>query len=796
MMDIFPRTTAPKELILPLAPLREGVVFPSVETVLNFGRPKSIAALEAAFKSDKLLCVFSQKDGRILEPGEKDLYQIGTLVKVTRMMQNDNGLQPWVKGLVRVKLSSIEATNPFMVGKIEQVNIPPTDLKLSREMRAYSKVVLENFQKTISLGKSVDVLTIMHVMGEQNPAILVNRIAYALEVETPVKQEILETFSVEKRLKKVGELLNQEIQVLEMEHSIRDKTQQRFDKSMREAFLRERKRTIEEELGEAESQESEVKQLGRKLKKAGLTREAKKKAQHELKRLARLNVAHPEYGYIRNYLDWLTDLPWSKSTPNNVGIAKAAKVLERDHYGLKKVKERIVESLAVMKLLEKQNKKNTRKTESKSGPTIMCFVGPPGVGKTSIGKSIAKSLGRKFIRISLGGVHDEAEIRGHRRTYIGSLPGRIIQGMKEAGSNNPVFMLDEVDKLGRDFRGDPASALLEALDPEQNNSFVDHYLEVPFDLSRVMFITTGNMLEPIPPALRDRMEVIRFSGYTEFEKFNIAKKYLWQKQLRNHGLAGEGFRISDAALREIIRFYTREAGVRNLERSLATICRKIARQIADKKGKAIKRDKPISDKQLRRFLGPRKFSSTSKEKKDQVGLATGLAYNAFGGDTMPIEVALMPGKGQVVLTGKLGKVLQESARAALSFVRANWQMFKLDKNFYKDVDIHIHLPEGAIPKDGPSAGVAITTALVSSFTKRKVKKDVCMTGEITLRGRVLEIGGVKEKVLTAHRTGLKTVIMPKENKKDLEEIPPKVKKDLEFIFVDKLGDALKVALVS
>ncbi len=795
-MDIFPRTVGPKELVLPVASLREGVVFPSVETVLNFGRPKSVAALEAAFKSDKLLCVFSQKDGRILEPGEKDLYQIGTLIKVTRMMQADNGLQPWVKGLVRVKLVSIEATNPFLIGKIERVNIPPADLKLSREMKTYSKVVLENFQKAISLGKSVDVLTIMHVMGENNPAILANRIAYALEIETAAKQEILETLSVEKRLKKVGELLTQEIQVLEMEHSIRDKTQQRFDKSMREAFLRERKRTIEEELGEGEGEESEIKQLEKKIKGAGLTKEAKKKAQNELKRLARLNVAHPEYGYIRNYLDWLIDLPWSKSTPNNVGINKAARVLEKDHYGLKKVKERIVESLAVMKLLEKQNKRKTNKTESESGPTIMCFVGPPGVGKTSIGKSIAKSLGRKFIRISLGGVHDEAEIRGHRRTYIGSLPGRIIQGMKETKSNNPVFMLDEIDKLGRDFRGDPASALLEALDPEQNNSFVDHYLEVPFDLSRVMFITTGNMLETIPPALRDRMEVIRFSGYTEFEKFNIAKKYLWQKQLRSHGLIGEGFKISDIALREIIRFYTREAGVRNLERSLATICRKIARQMADKKGKVINKDKPISDKQLKRFLGPRKFSSTLKEKKDQVGLATGLAYNAFGGDTMPIEVALMPGKGQVILTGKLGKVLQESARAALSFVRANWKMFKLDKDFYKDVDIHIHLPEGAIPKDGPSAGVAITTALVSAFTKRKVKNDVCMTGEITLRGRVLEIGGVKEKVLSAHRTGLKTVIMPKENKKDLEEIPPKVKNDLKFVFVDKLGDALKVALVS
>ncbi len=794
-MDIFPKDKNSKQLVLPVASLREGVVFPSVETVLSFGRPKSIAALEAAFKSDKLLCVFSQKDNRILEPETKDLYQIGTLIKVTRMMQSDSGLQPWVKGLVRVRLKSIEAVSPFLVGKVERVNISVEDLKVSQGMKAYSKVLLENFQKVIALGKSVDVLTIMHVMGENNPATLVNRIAYTLDVETAVKQEILETLSVEKRITKVGELLNQEIQVLEMEHSIRDKTQQRFDKSMREAFLRERKRTIEEELGENDSPDSEIKQLAKKIKQGGLTKEAKKKARTELKRLARLNVAHPEYGYIRNYLDWITDLPWSKSSPNNVSITQAAKVLEKDHYGLKKVKERIVESLAVMKLLEKQNKAKAAKTESKSGPTIMCFVGPPGVGKTSIGKSIAKSLGRKFVRISLGGVHDEAEIRGHRRTYIGSMPGRIVQGMKEAGSNNPVFMLDEIDKLGRDFRGDPASALLEALDPEQNNAFVDHYLEVPFDLSRVMFITTGNMLETIPAALRDRMEIIRFSGYTEDEKFNIAKKYLWQKQLVSHGLKSNGFKISDSALKEIIRYFTREAGVRNLERNLATICRKIARQIADKK-KTINAAKPISEKQLKRFLGPRKFSTAEKEKKDQVGLAMGLAYNAFGGDTLPVEVALMPGKGQVVLTGKLGKVLQESARAALSFVRANWKLFKLDKEFYKDLDIHIHLPEGAIPKDGPSAGVAIATALLSAFTNRAVKNEVCMTGEITLRGRVLEIGGVKEKVLSAHRAGLKTVIMPRENKKDLEEIPGNIKKEMQFVFVDKLDQAFKASLAS
>jgi len=500
-----------------------------------------------------------------------------------------------------------------------------------------------------------------------------------------------------------------------------------------------------------------------------------------------LNPAHPEYGYIRTYLDWLTDMPWQVFTPNNSSITKAAKILDEDHYALKKIKERIIEYLAVMKLKEKDKKKSK---EEEKGTTILCFIGPPGVGKTSIGKSIARALGRKFLRVSLGGVRDEAEIRGHRRTYVGAMPGRIIQSIKNVGVNNPVFMLDEIDKIGIDFRGDPSAALLEALDPEQNNEFSDHYLEVPFDLSKVMFITTGNILDTIPPALKDRMEVIYFPGYTEDEKFNIAQQFLWKKQLLANGLGHRPLAIADGAFHEIIQKYTREAGVRELERCLATICRKIARKIAEKK----KVDKLIKKEDVEKYLGPRKYSETLAEKKDEIGISTGLAYTQAGGDILLIEVVLMPGKGNLLLTGMLGKIMQESAKAAFSYVRSRWQTLGLKKEFYKNLDVHIHVPEGAVPKDGPSAGAAITMALISAFTKKPTRREVGMTGEITLRGRILEIGGVKEKVLAAHRAGLKTIILPKDNKKDLEEIPKKVKEDIKFVFVSHMDEVVKIAL--
>lgn len=776
---------------LPIVAIREGVVFPHTETLLTFGRPKSVAAVEAAYKSGQLIAFFSQKDSKIEDPQKKDLYGIGTLGKIERILPIEKGLYGWTKGIARVKLEEVEAREPFLIGQITRI---PEVVEQADTTKALAKHVVTSFQKAINLGKSVDVMIMMRLMGESSPAEIADLVAYVLELKTPQKQELLETLSVQERLEKVAEHLSHEIGVLRLERTIASKTQRRFDKSMREAILRERKKTIEEELGGEEV--GEVKELEEKIKKAKMPKEVTEKANKELKRLSRLNPNHPEHGYIRTYLDWLTEMPWSAASPNKATITQAAKILDGDHYGLKKVKERVVEYLAVMKLKEKNQKakkpkrQKKEKREEAGGPTILCFIGPPGVGKTSIGKSIARSIGRKFIRMSLGGIRDEAEIRGHRRTYVGAMPGRIIQGIKNTKTNNPVFMLDEIDKVGIDFRGDPSAALLEALDPEQNKEFSDHYLEVPFDLSKVMFITTGNILDTIPPALRDRMEVIRFPGYTEEEKFNIAKRFLWEKQLRFNGLTPKAVKLADAALYHVIRRYTREAGVRELERNLATICRKLARKIAEKK----KLKKSIAKTDIHQLLGPAKFTETLAEKKDEVGITTALAYTQAGGDILFIEVALLPGKGKILLTGKLGEVMKESGHAALSYVRSRWKQLKLDEEFYKKLDVHIHVPEGAVPKDGPSAGIAIATALVSALTKIPTHREVGMTGEITLRGRVLEIGGIKEKVIAAHRAGLKTIILPKNNKKDLEEIPAKVKKDIKFIFIDHMDEVLGVAL--
>jgi len=774
-----------KEKILPLVAIREGVVFPHTETILTFGRPKSIAAVEAAYKTDQLVAFFSQKNNRLADPGQNELYQLGTLAKIERLLSIGKvGLNAWVKGLRRVKLESIEAQRPFLVGKVIEI---PEIIDDSQEVKILAKSVMETFQKMINLGKGFDLLTIMKLMEAGPPNELADQIAYILDLPSSEKQKLLETLSARERLTKAFQLLNNEIKVLQLERDIDSKTQTRFDKSMKEAVLRERKRAIEEELGDLGSEDNEIKELEQKIKKAQMPQAVAQKAQKELKRLASLNPAHPEFGYIRTYLDWLIEMPWSVSTPNESSITKAAKILDEDHYGLKKIKERIIEYLAVMKLKEKGKK--GKDEEKEKGTTILCFIGPPGVGKTSIGKSIARALDRKFLRVSLGGVRDEAEIRGHRRTYVGAMPGRIIQGVKNVGTNNPVFMLDEIDKIGADFRGDPSAALLEALDPEQNYEFSDHYLEVPFDLSKVMFITTGNILDTIPPALKDRMEVIHFPGYTEDEKFHIAKNFLWKKQLLANGLGQKPIQIADGALYEIIRRYTREAGVRELERSLATICRKMARQIAEHK--RIK--KIIAKEQAVKYLGPRKYSETLAEKKDEIGISTGLAYTQSGGEILLIEVVLMPGKGNLLLTGMLGKIMQESAKAAFSYVRSRWQHLKLPKDFYKNLDVHVHVPEGAIPKDGPSAGVALAMALISAFTKKPTRREVGMTGEITLRGRVLEIGGIKEKILAAHRAGLKTVVLPKENKKDLEEIPQKVKKDIKFVFVSHMDEVIKIA---
>ena len=637
------------------------------------------------------------------------------------------------------------------------------------------------------------------VSGQAELNELADQIASLLDIKTQHKQKLLDNFSLAKRLSSVYEYLAQEVKVLELEKTISSKTQRRFEDQMRKAMLRERKKTIEQELGEedmGDMSSEEVKTYRKKIKALKMPIEVKAKAKKELKRLQQLSVHNPEGGYIRNYLDWLCDMPWGKYTPNNVSIAKAAKVLEDDHYGLDKAKERILEYLAVMQVKKSHKKHKSVEKSKKAGftdesqPTILCFIGPPGVGKTSIGKSIARALGRKFVRMSLGGIRDEAEIRGHRRTYVGALPGRIIQGIKNAGTMNPVFMLDEIDKIGVDFRGDPSSALLEALDPEQNREFSDHYLEVAFDLSQVVFIATGNVLESIPPALKDRMEVIRFPGYTQDEKYHIAKRFLWPKQVGMHGLKDKKIKFSEKAFNEVIERYTREAGVRNLERNLATVCRKIARLVAEKK----KFPRTINLTDVRRLLGPQRFTSLIAEKKDEVGMSTGLAVTAAGGEILFIEVALMPGMGKLTLTGQLGDVMKESAKAAFTWSKAHWLELGLKENFGRKLDVHIHVPEGAVPKDGPSAGIAISTALVSALTGVPVKREVGMTGEVTLLGRVLEIGGVKEKVIAGHRAGLKTIILPKDNKKDMEDVPEHVKKDIKFVYAGRLSEVLEIAL--
>jgi ATP-dependent Lon protease len=629
----------------------------------------------------------------------------------------------------------------------------------------------------MNYGKSVDFLVFMNIMSETSPSQLSNLIGSVLDIKPQERQLILEMNDVQKRLEKINELLAKELKILELERRIASKTQERFEKGAREAILRERLKTIERELGENE-EDGEIRELMDKIKKAKMPEEVEEKAKKEVKKLSQMTQFNPEAGYIRNYLDWLVSLPWSRESKNNVDIKVAQKILDEDHFGLKKVKERIVEYLAVHKLAGKMK-----------GP-ILCFVGPPGVGKTSLGKSIARSLGRKFVRVSLGGIRDEAEIRGHRRTYVGALPGRIIQGIKNADTKNPVFMLDEIDKVGTDFRGDPSSALLEALDPEQNNQFSDHYLEAPFDLSDVMFVTTANVLDTIPPALRDRLEVIHFAGYTEDEKFKISKEFLVKKQMENHGLNQDLVEITDDALHFAIEHYTKEAGVRSLERQIAGLLRKVAKMIAEGNNKKI----IISSKNVPKFLGPIKINSTILENKDEVGMATGLAWTEAGGEILSIEVALMPGKGQLILTGQLGDVMKESCQAAMSYIRAKAYQLGLSEKFYQKIDVHIHVPEGAVPKDGPSAGIAIITAIVSALTKIPVKRIVGMTGEITLRGRVLEIGGLKEKVIAAHRSKLKTIIVPKDNKKDLEDIPKEVLEDLKFVFVSHMDDVLDIAL--
>lgn len=767
---------------MPVGPLRDTVIFPGQPVPIISGRLKSKAAVDAAWNSDKLILFVTQKNPRIEDPQEKDLYSVGSVCLIRRVVRNPDGeytLQ--AEGLTRVYIKSFTQAEPYLEAEIEEI---PELYEKSEQTEALVRTVKEQFRRFLELAGSplfepaIGNWSLFAYSDDPNQ--LVNSIAQIIEFKTIDKQQILEMTQASERLQRVSELLAKEIRIMEISQKISSQTQERVSKLTREAILREQMKSIEEELGEG-SENQEIKEFEMKIKKGNMPKVVRDKAYKELQRLAKMSTYNPEAGYIRNYLEWLTDLPWKPSSGRRVDLKKAESILDEDHYGLKKVKERVLEYLAVHKLAGKIK-----------GP-ILCFVGPPGTGKTSIGKSIAKALGRKFVKVSLGGIRDEAEIRGHRRTYVGSMPGRIIQGIKQVDSSNPIFMLDEIDKVGVDFRGDPSAALLEALDPEQNEGFSDHYLEVPYDLSNVMFITTANILDTVPPALRDRLEVIRYPGYTEDEKFHIAKKFLIPKQIETHGLKPAQIEFEDSATHKIIQEYTREAGVRNLEREIASVARKVARKIAEGNHILLKGLK-ITAKDIKTYLGPTKFLPQLAEIEDTVGMATGLAVDESGGHILFIEVTLMPGKGVLTLTGQLGEVMKESGQAAMSYVRSHWRELGLPEKFYHKYDIHVHVPEGGVPKDGPSAGIALTSAIVSAFTQIAVGKDVAMTGEVTLRGRVLEIGSLKEKVLAAHRAGVKTIIAPSDNQKDLEDIPRYVLADLKFIWVKHMDEVLKVAL--
>jgi ATP-dependent Lon protease len=768
-------------LNLPVVPIREGVLFPQTESVLGFGRELSINAIRHAQKQSNYIILLTQKDPRIERPQAKDLYEVGTLAVIEKTLRNTANVSALVRGISRIKIQKIVQEQPFLQAVAEKI---PSFIERDNELIALSNQLQKLFRQTVQMGKQIEFLNFIKLLSGVNEGEMADQIASTLNITTAKKQLILETTNVKKRIRLVIEYLSKEVKILEIEQDVNLKTQEKFDEHMRESVLRERLRTIQKELGELNEDQSSVNNYRDQLKKKKLPKEAQKKVKKEIARLEQMSPNNPETSYLRSWLDLVFDLPWLKNKKTNINIKRAAKILDQDHYGLEEVKNRVLEHMAVMQL------KNKNDNQEKNLPTILCFVGPPGVGKTSIGQSIAKSLNRHFIKISLGGVRDESEIRGHRRTYVGAMPGRIIKGLQNAQSNNPVFMLDEIDKLGRDFHGDPSSALLEVLDPEQNFSFEDHYLDMPYDLSEVLFIATANTLDSVPPALLDRLEVIHYSGYTLNEKFEIGKRYLLPKAIKRNALKKTQVKLNDSILKKIISRYTREAGVRSLERQLNKIMRKIAREILEKNKKSI----TVGKKKLADFLGPAMFDETIAEKKDQIGLAAGLAWTSVGGDILFVEVALSPGKGKIKLTGKLGEVMKESAQAALTYVRSHHQELKIDINKINQTDVHIHVPEGAVPKDGPSAGVTITTAIVSAFKKKPVRRDVAMTGEVTLRGRVLRIGGLKEKAIAAHRAGSQIVIIPQENERDLVKIPKEVKKDLQFQTVKDVKEVLKIAL--
>jgi len=771
--------------VLPVLPLRNTVVFPMTVVPLAAGQPRSLRLIDDVASGDRLVGLVLQKDPKQEGAGPGETYEVGTIASIHQMMRVPDGtVRLAVQGLRRMRIVEWVAEEPYLRALVEEI---PETVEDTVEVKALMRNALELFQRLVSLVSNLPEELVTAALNIDDPLHLVYLIASNLRMEPEERQELLELDSVRDKLLKLNAFMSRELDLLELGKKIQSEVQEEVARTQREYYLREQLKAIQRELGETSEQEAEINELRAKIEESGMPEEARREALRELDRLSKLPPAAAEYGVIRTYLDWLTSLPWNRSTEGEIDIARARQILDEDHYDLEKIKERILEYLAVRRL----RKERGEDAAEPSREPILCFVGPPGVGKTSLAQSIARALGREFTRMSLGGVRDEAEIRGHRRTYIGAMPGRIIQAIRRAGTNDPVFVLDEIDKVGADWRGDPSSALLEVLDPEQNHSFRDHYLDVPFDLSKVMFIATANVLDTIPPALRDRMEVLSLSGYTDEEKLQIARRYLIPKQFRRHVLNPEEFDFTDEAILEIIQHYTREAGVRNLEREIASVARKLATRIAE--GQEVPRT--ITPEEIREFLGKRRFYYEElSERTSQPGVAIGVGVSPVGGDIMFIEATRMPGKGQLIITGQLGEVMRESAQAALSLVRARAEAYGIEPDFLKDSDIHIHVPAGSTPKDGPSAGITLVTALVSLLTGIPVRDEVAMTGEITLRGQVLPVGGIKEKALAAQRAGIKVFILPKRNELDLDDLPPVLKENMRFVLVENIDQVLAEAM--
>ena len=779
-MDYIGREDIEIPETLPLLPVRDVVIFSYMIIPLFVGRDSSINAVDEAFSKNRLIFLATQKDPTVEEPTPDGIYSVGTVATIIRMLKLPDGrVKILVQGLIRGRIKEYLKQEPCYIVNIDRIE-EPTFTELSLEAEALMRNVKEQSERILSLRGLLSSDVLMVLNNIEDPGKLADLVVSNLKLKIEEAQQVLEVFNPVDRLIRVNEFLGKELELSTMQAKIQSQAKEEMTKTQKEYFLREQLRAIKNELGDVDEKSKEINEFKKKIKKAKMPKEVGKEAKKQLDRLEQMHPDAAEASIVRTYLDWLVEIPWSVTTSDNLDIKAAKKVLDEDHYDLEKVKERILEYLGVRKLSKK-----------KKGP-IICFVGPPGVGKTSLGKSIARALGRKFTRISLGGVRDEAEIRGHRRTYIGALPGRIIQGLKQAGTNNPVFMMDEIDKVGADFRGDPSAALLEVLDPEQNSAFSDHYLNVPYDLSNVMFITTANLVDPIIPALKDRMETITLSGYTEEEKLKIAKKFLFPRQLEENGITEKDIKLSDEAILQIISHYTKEAGLRNLEREIASVCRKVARKIAEGEKGIFK----VNKGNIHKYLGPPKYLPEEEQEISETGVATGLAWTQAGGEILHIEASTMKGKGNLILTGQLGDVMKESAQAALSYARSKAKELNLDADFYEKQDTHIHIPAGAIPKDGPSAGVTMATALISALSKIPVNKDVAMTGEITLRGRVLPIGGLKEKALAALRSKIETVLVPERNRKDLDDIPNYIKKKINFVFVKNMDEVLKAALLS